>query len=336
MNSPILSPEAAELSPDKHKVLSLGWMEMDTETIKGDNSSVAINECIRKLSSRMQDPQQMNDQIQILTFEGTYLRLHDPDTWAIMFKQNILSIRRWGVGSDDVRDFAFVAKQKQTSTYRCYVLRCQVPASVVAVQMKNICAQAALRKKERGMTDPDSPASPLSPLSTPTTPPDVEEPKRFETLYLGYIRVEKEKGTDIIQAAIEKLESSNQTNWESVCMEVHVSTINLMKTADRTLLAEHRVRYLSFLALGKNENCLGYIVHGGPKIFYCHVYQSESTCADMARAIQNACNERFKLLLAIQEEKKKSQKTESPGIFSFFKKLKRKSPESERKAAIAT
>ena len=40
-------------------MLSLGWMEMDTETIKGNNSSVAINECIRKLSSRMQDPQQM-------------------------------------------------------------------------------------------------------------------------------------------------------------------------------------------------------------------------------------------------------------------------------------
>ena len=44
-----------------------------------------------------------NDQIQTLTFEGTYLRLHEPETWAIMFKQNILSIRRWGVGSDDVR-----------------------------------------------------------------------------------------------------------------------------------------------------------------------------------------------------------------------------------------
>ena len=43
-------------------------------------------------------------------------------------------------------------------------------------------------------TCPDSPASPLSPLNTPTTPLDVEEPKRFETLYLGYIRVEKEKG----------------------------------------------------------------------------------------------------------------------------------------------
>ena len=44
------------------------------------------------------------------------------------------------------------------------------------------------------------------------------------------------------------------------------------------------------------------------------MYQSEATCADMARAIQNACNERFKLLLAIQEEKKKSQKIESPGV----------------------
>lgn len=38
-------------------------------------------------------------------------------------------------------------------------------------------------------------------------------------------------GTDVIHAAIEKLENSNQTNWESVTMEIHVSTINLIKTA---------------------------------------------------------------------------------------------------------
>ena len=133
-------------------------------------------------------------------------------------------------------------------------------------------------------------------------------------------------GTDVIHAAIEKLENSNQTNWESVTMEIHVSTINLIKTAvsspsqffssiflyyiflfsfipliflfsfmihlfnftkliherftrsrflsqDRTLLAEHRVRFVSFMALGKQEHHLGYIVHGGPRIFYCHVYQ---------------------------------------------------------------
>lgn len=169
----------------------------------------------------------------------------------------------------------------------------------------------------------------VSPTSTSSVPAP-QQPCRFETLYLGYIRVEKEKGTDVIHAAIEKLESSNQTNWESVTMEIHVSTINLIKTADRTLLAEHRVRFVSFMALGKQEHHLGYIVHGGPRIFYCHVYQSDSSCADMARAIQNACNARYQLLLAKQEEMKRNQKPESTGILSFWKKLKKKSPEAER------
>jgi len=171
----------------------------------------------------------------------------------------------------------------------------------------------------------------VSPTSAVPAPPP-QQPCRFETLYLGYIRVEKEKGTDVIHAAIEKLENSNQTNWESVTMEIHVSTINLIKTADRTLLAEHRVRFVSFMALGKQEHHLGYIVHGGPRIFYCHVYQSDSSCADMARAIQNACNARYQLLLAKQEEIKRNQKPESTGILSFWKRLKKKSPETERRS----
>lgn len=168
----------------------------------------------------------------------------------------------------------------------------------------------------------------------PAEPSSLPQPSRFETLYLGYIRVEKEKGTDVIHSAINKLENSNQTNWESVTMEVHVSTINLIKTADRTLLAEHRVRFVSFMALGQHEHHLGYIVHGGPRIFYCHVYQSDSSCADMARAIQNACNARYQLLLAKQEEMKKTNKPESPGIFSFWKKMKKKTPEGEQRAVV--
>jgi hypothetical protein len=41
-----------------HKVINLGYMDMDVSTLKAANSSVAINECIRKLSSIMHDPTQ--------------------------------------------------------------------------------------------------------------------------------------------------------------------------------------------------------------------------------------------------------------------------------------
>ena len=41
--------------------------------------------------------------LQILVFEGTYLKLLDYNSKAVLSKQNILTVRRWGVGSDDVR-----------------------------------------------------------------------------------------------------------------------------------------------------------------------------------------------------------------------------------------
>ena len=100
---------------------------------------------------------------------------------------------------------------------------------------------------------------------------------------------------------------------------MHPTPLRQCTSQDRTLLAEHRVRFVSFMALGQHEHHLGYIVHGGPRIFYCHVYQSDSSCADMARAIQNACNARYQLLLAKQEEMKKTNKPESPGVSSLRK-----------------
>ncbi|KAL5270925.1 hypothetical protein ACHWQZ_G001548 [Mnemiopsis leidyi] len=335
-NVPRDQDTASQLPPDQHKVINLGYMDMDISTLKAANSSVAINECIRKLSSIMHDPSQTENLLQILVFEGTFLKLLDYSSKAVLSKQNILTVRRWGVGSDDVRNFAYVVKQKATNSYRCFVLHCHHPASHIALQMKNICKVAAEKREEETAMSASSEQNaaaltPTSPTAAVPAPPP-QQPCRFETLYLGYIRVEKEKGTDVIHAAIEKLENSNQTNWESVTMEIHVSTINLIKTADRTLLAEHRVRFVSFMALGKQEHHLGYIVHGGPRIFYCHVYQSDSSCADMARAIQNACNARYQLLLAKQEEIKKSQKPESTGILSFWKRLKKKSPEAERQS----
>ena len=46
--------------PDDHyRVINLGYMDLEGREIKAANSSVTINECIRKLSSQMQDPAHM-------------------------------------------------------------------------------------------------------------------------------------------------------------------------------------------------------------------------------------------------------------------------------------
>ena len=41
--------------------------------------------------------------LQILVLEGTFFKLLDYKSGAVLTKQNILTVRRWGVGSDDVR-----------------------------------------------------------------------------------------------------------------------------------------------------------------------------------------------------------------------------------------
>ncbi|XP_063689176.1 uncharacterized protein LOC134822194 [Bolinopsis microptera] len=139
----------SHLPPEHHKVINLGYMEMDASTLKAANSSVSINECIRKLSSIMNDPSQTDNlSLQILLFEGTYLKLLDYNSRAVLSRQNILTIRRWGVGSDDVRNFAYVVKQKGTNNYRCFVLHCYNPASQIALHMKNICKLAAEKREE--------------------------------------------------------------------------------------------------------------------------------------------------------------------------------------------
>eukprot|EP00116_Pleurobrachia_bachei_P001523 sb/3461785/ len=244
--------------------------------------------------------------------------------------------------------------------------------------------------EEDGEQDTPETAKVMSEQSL-TPSDDLPDPKRFDTLYLGYIRVEKEKvlgdidtwcdphtqvsaqpkkGSCLSRALahdpldrftsrflsvnrkwvkiiwlprvsalrpcdledigryVDEISISNfgclaaPTQYERglvsrrLCVGIalggYVAKSSSMR--DRTLLAEHRVRFISFMALGTDESFLGYIVHGGPKIFYCHVYQNDGSCAEVARAIQDACTVRYQLLLAKQEEMKRLEKPEPQGV----------------------
>jgi len=59
--------------------------------------------------------------------------------WIMEFKkfqllnsQPIHTIRVWGVGRDNSRDFAYVARDKQTRRHLCHVFRCDTQARSLA------------------------------------------------------------------------------------------------------------------------------------------------------------------------------------------------------------
>lgn len=59
----------------------------------------------------------------VLDLDDSHLRVKTKDDALTVAEQAIHSIRVWGVGRDDPRDFAYVAREKQTRQFLCHVFR---------------------------------------------------------------------------------------------------------------------------------------------------------------------------------------------------------------------
>ncbi|TMS23311.1 Amyloid-beta A4 precursor protein-binding family B member 2, partial [Larimichthys crocea] len=127
-------------------VRSLGWVEMAEEDLAPGKSSVAVNNCIRQLSYCKND---IRDTVGIwgegkdmyLLLENNMLNLVDPMDRSVLHSQPIASIRVWGVGRDNGRDFAYVARDKNTRILKCHVFRCDTPAKAIATSLHEICSR---------------------------------------------------------------------------------------------------------------------------------------------------------------------------------------------------
>ncbi|XP_063579292.1 amyloid beta precursor protein binding family B member 2 isoform X8 [Pongo abelii] len=127
-------------------VRSLGWVEMAEEDLAPGKSSVAVNNCIRQLSYCKND---IRDTVGIwgegkdmyLILENDMLSLVDPMDRSVLHSQPIVSIRVWGVGRDNGRDFAYVARDKDTRILKCHVFRCDTPAKAIATSLHEICSK---------------------------------------------------------------------------------------------------------------------------------------------------------------------------------------------------
>ncbi|XP_073417237.1 amyloid beta precursor protein binding family B member 2 isoform X6 [Dendrobates tinctorius] len=331
-------------------VRSLGWVEMAEEDLAPGKSSVAVNNCIRQLSYSKND---IRDTVGIwgegkdmyLVLENDMLNLVDPMDRTLLHSQPIVSIRVWGVGRDNGRDFAYVARDKDTRILKCHVFRCDTPAKAIATSLHEICSKImAERKNAKATACSSSQERPHASLDVPLQEfptPKTELVQKFHVRYLGMQSVTKPIGMDVVNDAIDSLMTpSDQEDWTPVIMNVADATVTVIKEKDEEVLLECRVRFLSFMGVGKDIHTFAFIMDTGNQHFETHVFWCEPNAGSVSEAVQAACMLRYQKCLVARPPSQKPQPPPPPpdsvtrrvttsvkrGVLSLIDTLKQKRP----------
>ncbi|KAM4604214.1 amyloid beta precursor protein binding family B member 2 isoform 2-T2 [Polymixia lowei] len=335
-------------------VRSLGWVEMAEEDLAPGKSSVAVNNCIRQLSYCKND---IRDTVGIwgegkdmyLVLENNMLNLVDPMDRSVLHSQPIASIRVWGVGRDNGRDFAYVARDKNTRILKCHVFRCDTPAKAIATSLHEICSRIMTERKNAkamagGSLQDRMQAGldlPLQEFPTPKT----ELVQKFQVLYLGMLPVARPIGMDILNGAIDSLVGSiSREDWVPVALNVADATVTISKEKDEEeVLVECRVRFLSFMGVGHDVHSFAFIMDAGGQRFDCHVFWCEPNAGNVSEAVQAACMLRYQKCLVARPPSQKACGSSPPGdsvsrrvstsvkrgVLSLIDTLKQKRPVTE-------
>ncbi|KAH6935271.1 hypothetical protein HPB50_004933 [Hyalomma asiaticum] len=222
---------------------------------------------------------------------------------------------------DSREDFAYVARDSGTRRFMCHVFRCDMPARIIANALRDVCKKMVL---ERSLSDPSgdkrsAPAEPparrvgsaLDRLASLSMEDGVEggllrpmeEPRKvLRALYLGSMPVAAAAGIDLLNGAIDTLlDRVPRAHWLPVQVAVAPSTVTV--TLDPAgggrgqVLAECRVRFLSFLGIGKEVTNCGFIMHTAQDQFEAHVLHCEPSAGALCKTIEAACKLRYQKCL---------------------------------------
>uniref|UniRef100_A0A3B3DD69 Amyloid beta (A4) precursor protein-binding, family B, member 2b n=1 Tax=Oryzias melastigma TaxID=30732 RepID=A0A3B3DD69_ORYME len=330
-------------------VRSLGWVEMAEEDLAPGKSSVAVNNCIRQLSYCKND---IRDTVGIwgegkdmyLVLENNMLNLVDPMDHSVLHSQPIASIRVWGVGRDNGRDFAYVARDKNTRILKCHVFRCDTPAKAIATSLHEICSRIMTERKNAkamagGSLQDRMQAGLDLPLQAEFPTPKTELVQKFQVHYLGMMPVARPIGMDILNGAIDSLiGSSTKEDWTPVALNVADATVTI-----KEVLVECRVRFLSFMGVGRDIHTFAFIMDAGGHRYDCHVFWCDPNAGSVSEAVQAACMLRYQKCLVARPLSQKACGSSPPGdsvsrrvstsvkrgVLSLIDTLKQKRPVTE-------
>lgn len=308
--------------PVRFAVRSLGWSEIPEEELSPERSSRAVNRCIVDLSlgrgralpdgvGRWGEGRDL-----LLELDQDQLRLLGPQGEEPLHVQPLHAIRVWGVGRDNgrERDFAYVARDRTSRRFMCHVFRCDMPARIIANALRDVCKRMVVERSLSSEEPPPRAAPKRSALDRlaslegePVFPCPMEEPRKvLRALYLGSVPVPGPSGMDLLNHAVDALlDRVPRAHWLPVQVAVAPSTVTVLLDAptrregpeEREVLAECRVRFLSFLGIGKQVTSCGFIMHTAQDGFVAHVFHCEPSAGALCKTIEAACKLRYQKCL---------------------------------------
>ncbi|CAF1644431.1 unnamed protein product [Adineta ricciae] len=332
-----MSIQTLDNNSEQHRfyVRSLGCTILNEEDLTSDRSSRAVNRCISELTNGINDCiHRWGDGKDLyMDISKTDILLINPSEMTILHKQSIPSIKIWGVGRENSRDFAYVAKDKDRTKniYKCHVFRCDnTSARIIANTLRDVCKNLMIERgllnamkesspdeisvQKRPTTFPESIDNDLTNVSFPT--PMEEQKKYLACKYLGCIYVEKPGGMHILRPAIEKVSQTvPEDKWISVIVNISPTSLIALSDDDaKEQLLDCRIRYLSFLGVGQDTNFCGIIIHCADNSFKCHVFYCQPSCVQLCKDIEAACKLRYqKCLDAHPQVAQPTEQTKSYG-----------------------
>lgn len=324
LNSTCTDPEAMSFP-----VRSLGWVEMSEQDLCDGRSSVAVHHCIRQLSYCRRDIRDSagvwgEGKGMLLVLQDRMLTLVDPDDRSLLHSQPISSIRVWGVGRDHDRDFAYVARDKNTRVLKCHVFRCDTPAAAIATSLHEICSKIMAERKSAkaaaGSSSQTGSDVPLQEFPMPKT----ELVQKFHVFYLGMTSVTRPIGMDIINGAIESLvTSTGKEDWTPVILSIADTTVAVIKEKEEEeeALVECRVRFLSFMGVGRDIHTFAFIMDTGNQHFQCHVFWCDPNAGNVSEAVQAACVLRYQKCLVARPPSQRAGSSSSPSSDSVTRRV---------------
>ncbi|XP_067420722.1 amyloid beta precursor protein binding family B member 1 isoform X2 [Emydura macquarii macquarii] len=297
---PLGSPLGSKCFP----VRSLGWVEMTEEELAPGKSSAAVNHCIRQLACRGPLPAGGwgEGRPLLLLLDGEMLRLAEPVEQTLLHAQPVAGIRVWGVGRDDSRDFAYVARDRLTQMLKCHVFRCETPAKSIATSLQETCSKIMVeRRSTRGLANGlalDHAKMVEIPFQVEFPAPKTELVQKFQVSYLGSVPVARPVGMDVINAALDAaLAATSREHWTPSHVHVAPATLSVTHAQTEAVLCECRVRFLSFMGVGRDVRSFAFITASAPGTFRCHMVWCQPNAAGLSEAVQAACMLRYQKCL---------------------------------------
>ncbi|XP_055838849.1 protein Fe65 homolog isoform X2 [Episyrphus balteatus] len=232
-------------------VRSLGWVRIAEEDLVPEKSSKAVNKCIIDLSLGRNDLLDVvgrwgDGKNMYMDLEDGSLKLVETDTLTVLNSQPIHTIRVWGVGRDNGRDFAYVSRDRLTRVHMCHVFRCDTAARTIANTLRDICKQIMIERsiqldsniqgitsgyktKQESFQPKNLKYEPREFRHSQSFPIPMEEPKKIlKALYVGCKDVSRPTGMEIINEAINSVISeSRNEDWENVNVVIAPSMITV-------------------------------------------------------------------------------------------------------------